>query len=318
VERLRRALASPRPFRFGALARLAHSREEWLGKARRAEALGYATFLVPDHFRDQVATSVGIMAAAAATTTIRVGSMVFDNDFRHPAVVAKDAATLDLLSGGRFELGLGAGWLLPDYAQTGISFDPGRVRVERLEEAVRIITRYLEGGPVTAKGKYYAVSELEGLPRPVQRPRPPLLIGGGGPTILALAAREADIVGLVPRTHADGSGLDLTDTTPEAVDAKVAAVRSAAGARVDRLELNALVQRVIVADDPGPGLAEVAQQWKLEPGALRESPFVLAGGVDAIVDALEARRARYGISYVTIFEQFMDAFAPVVRRLSGR
>ncbi len=126
-----------RPFRFGLLARVAHSREEWLGKARRAEALGYATFVVPDHFRDQVATSVGIMAAASATTTIRVGSMVFDNDFRHPAVVAKDAATLDLLSGGRFELGLGAGWLLPDYAQTGISFDPGRVRVERLEEAVR-------------------------------------------------------------------------------------------------------------------------------------------------------------------------------------
>jgi probable F420-dependent oxidoreductase len=307
-----------RPFRFGLLARTAASRDEWLGKARRAEALGYAIFLVPDHFRDQVATSVGIMAAAAATTTIRVGSMVFDNDFRHPAVVAKDAATLDLLSGGRFELGLGAGWLLPDYAQTGISFEAGRVRVERLEEAVRIITRYLEGGPVTAKGKYYAVSELEGLPRPVQRPRPPLLIGGGRPRILALAAREADIVGIAPRTHADGSGLDVTDTTPQALDAKVANIRAAAGARFAGLELNLLVQRVIVADDPGPGLSEVAQQWKLDPVALRESPFVLAGPVDAVVDALEARRARYGISYVVVFQQFMDAFAPVVARLSGR
>jgi probable F420-dependent oxidoreductase len=307
-----------RPFRFGVLARVAHSRDDWLEKARRAEALGYATFVVPDHFRDQVATSVGLMAAAAATTTLRVGSMVYDNDFRHPAVVAKDAATLDLLSGGRFELGLGAGWLLGDYAQTGIPFDAGRVRVERLEEAVRIITAYLEGGSVTAKGTHYAVTALEGLPRPVQRPRPPLLIGGGGPRILALAAREADIVGIVPRTHADGSGLDTADTSPAALDAKVATIRAAAGARMARLELNALVQRVLVADDPSAALGEVAQQWKLTPVQARESPFVLAGPVDAIVDALEARRARYGVSYITVFEQYLDAFAPVVRRLSGR
>jgi probable F420-dependent oxidoreductase len=307
-----------KPFRFGVLARVAHSRDEWLGKARRAEGLGYATFLVPDHFRDQVATSVGLMAAAAATSAIRIGSMVYDNDFRHPAVVAKDAATLDLLSGGRFELGLGAGWLLPDYAQTGIAFDPGRVRVERLEEAVRIITGYLEGGAVTFKGRHYAVTELEGLPRPVQRPRPPLLIGGGGPKILALAARAADIVGIVPRTHADGSGLDTADTGPAALDAKVATIRAAAGARLEGLELNVLVQRAFVADDPGPALAEVAQQWRLTPAQVGESPFVLAGSVDAIVDVLEVRRARYGISYVAVFEQFMDDFAPVVRRLAGR
>lgn len=307
-----------RPFRFGALARVAHSREEWRGKARRAEELGYATFLVPDHFREQVAPTVALMAAADATTTIRVGSMVFDNDFRHPAVVAKDAATLDLLSDGRFELGVGAGWLLSDYAQTGIPFDLGGVRVERLEEAVHIITRYLEGGPVTAKGKHYAVSELQGLPRPVQRPRPPLLIGGGGPRILALAAREADIVGIVPRTHADGSGLDTTDTSPAALDGKIATIRAAAGARFAGLELNALVQRVVVADDPSPALAEIAQEWKLDPSQVRESPFVLAGPADAIEDALEARRARYGISYVAVFERFVEAFAPIVRRLSGR
>lgn len=307
-----------RPFRFGVLARVAHSREEWLEKARRAEALGYAIFLVPDHFRDQVATSVGIMAAAAATTTIRVGSMVYDNDFRHPAVVAKDAATLDLLTGGRFELGLGAGWLLPDYAQTGIPFDAGRVRVERLEEAARIITAYLEGGPVTVKGKHYAVTALEGLPRPVQRPRPPLLIGGGGPRILALAAREADIVGIVPRTHADGSGLDTADTSPAALDAKVATIRAAAGPRMSRLELNVLVQRALVGDDTSAAIGEVATQWKLTSAQARESPFVLAGAVDAIVDALEARRGRYGISYVTVFEQYLDTFAPVVKRLAGR
>ena len=162
------------------------------------------------------------------------------------------------------------------------------------------------------------MTALEGLPRPVQRPRPPLLIGGGGPRILALAAREADIVGIVPRTYADGSGLDTADTSPAALDAKVATIRAAAGPRIARLELNAVVQRVFVADDPSAAIAEVAQQWRLTPAQTRESPFVLAGPVDAIVDALEARRARYGISYVTVFEQYLDAFAPVVGRLSGR
>jgi probable F420-dependent oxidoreductase len=303
-----------RPFRFGLVARGAPSREEWRDKARRAEALGYATFLVPDHFRDQIATSVGLMAAADATATLRIGSMVYDNDFRHPAVVAKDAATLDLLSGGRFELGLGAGWLLPDYAQTGIPFEPGRVRVERLAEAVRIITAYLEGGPVTFKGTHYAVNALEGLPRPVQRPRPPLLIGGGGPRLLALAAREADIVSLAPRARPDGGGLDVTDTTPAAVDAKIAAIRAAAGSRLAALELNLLVQRAGASAD----IAEIAQQWNMDPANVRDSPFVLVGPVEAVVDTLEARRARYGISYLAVFEQFMEPFAPVVQRLAGR
>lgn len=228
--------------------------------------------------------------------------------------MAKDAATLDLLSGGRFELGLGAGWLLPDYAQTGIPFEPGRVRVERLAEAVRIITAYLEGGPVTFKGTHYAVNALEGLPRPVQRPRPPLLIGGGGPRLLALAAREADIVSLAPRARPDGGGLDVTDTTPAAVDAKIAAIRAAAGSRLAALELNLLVQRAGASAD----IAEIAQQWNMDPANVRDSPFVLVGPVEAVVDTLEARRARYGISYLAVFEQFMEPFAPVVQRLAGR
>jgi probable F420-dependent oxidoreductase len=307
-----------RPFRFGALVRVGHSRDEWRGKARRAEDLGYATFLVPDHFRDQVAPAVAIMAAADATTAIRVGSLVFDNDFRHPAVVAKDAATLDVLTGGRFELGLGAGWMRADYEQTGLPFDPARVRVDRLEEAVRIVTGFFAGEAVTFKGEHYAVSELPGLPRPVQRPRPPLLIGGGGPRILSLAAREADIVGIAPRSLADGSGLDLADTRAGALDAKIAAIRAVAGARLTDLELNILVQRVAVGESADAAAAEFATQWKTTPAALRESPFVLIGSPSAVEDTLEARRARYGISYVVVFEQFMEAFAPVVRRLSGR
>jgi probable F420-dependent oxidoreductase len=307
-----------RPFRFGVVARAGHSRDEWRGKARRAEELGYATFVVPDHFRDQVAPAVAIMAAADATSAIRVGSLVFDNDFRHPAVVAKDAATLDVLTGGRFELGLGAGWMRADYEQTGLPFDPARVRVDRLEEAVRIVTGFFAGESVTFKGEHYAVSELPGLPRPVQRPRPPLLIGGGGPRILSLAAREADIVGIAPRSLADGSGLDLADTRAAAMEGKIAAIRATAGPRLADLELNILVQRVAVGDNVDAAAAEFAVQWKTTPAILRESPFVLIGAPGAVEDTLEARRARYGISYVVVFEQFMEAFAPVVRRLSGR
>lgn len=306
-----------RPFRFGVIVRMGHSRDDWRGKARRAEELGYATFVVPDHFRDQVAPAVAIMAAAEATTTIRVGSLVFDNDFRHPAVLAKDAATLDLLTGGRFELGIGAGWMRADYEQTGLPFDPGRVRVDRLEEALHIITGFFAGESVTFKGQHYAVTELPGLPRPVQRPRPPLLVGGGGPRILALAAREADIVGITPRSLA-GGGLDLADTGADAMEAKIAAIRAAAGPRLDELELNILVQRVAVGENVDAAAAEFAAQWTTTPEALWDSPFVLMGPPGAVEETLEARRARYGISYVVVFEQFMEAFAPIVRRLSGR
>jgi probable F420-dependent oxidoreductase len=306
-----------RPFRFGVVVRLGHSRDDWRAKARRAEELGYATFVVPDHFRDQVAPAVAIMAAADATTTIRVGSLVFDNDFRHPAVLAKDAATLDLLTDGRFELGIGAGWMRADYEQTGLAFDPGRVRVDRLEEALHIITGFFAGESVTFKGQHYAVTELPGLPRPVQRPRPPLLVGGGGPRILALAAREADIVGITPRSLA-GGGLDLADTRAAAMEAKIAAIRAAAGPRQADLELNILVQRVAVGESVDAAAAEFAAQWKTTPAALWDSPFVLMGAPSAVEDTLEARRARYGISYIVVFEQFMEAFAPVARRLSGR
>ena len=307
-----------RPFRFGLVARVGHSRGEWRAKARRAEDLGYQIFLVPDHFRDQVAPAVAIMAAAEATRAIRVGSLVFDNDFRHPAVLAKDAATLDMLTGGRFELGVGAGWMRSDYEQTGLPFDPAQVRIERLEEAVQILKGFFGAEQVTFKGRHYAVSELLALPRPVQQPRPPLLIGGGGPHILSLAAREADIVGIAPRTQADGSGIDVASLSPAALDDKIAAIRAAAGPRLADLELNILVQRVAVGETVDAAVADFAVQWAVAPAALRESPFALIGAPGAIEDTLQDRRARYGISYIAIFEQFADAFAPIVQRLAGR
>src|SRR5207253_6767082 len=191
-------------------------REHWVQQARRAEELGYSTFLLPDHYVNDLATTPALAIAAEATNTLRVGSFVFDNDFRHPAAVAKEAATLDLLSDGRFELGIGAGWHGPEYQQTGIPFEPPGVRVGRLEEAVTIIKALFGEEPVNFSGKHYTINGLVGLPKPVQRPHPPILIAGGGKRVLSLAAREADIVGLHIKTYADGSGGDMTSTSADA------------------------------------------------------------------------------------------------------
>src|SRR5437016_11924644 len=191
--------------------------------------MGFSTLYLPDHFTEQPGPIAALMAAADATTKLRVGSLVFDNDYRHPIVLAKEAATLDLLSDGRFELGIGAGWHGPDYEQTGIPFDPPRVRVSRLEEAVTVIKRLFGEEPVNFSGKYYTINGLTGLPRPVQRPHPPIFIAGGGKRVLSLAAREADIVGLHVKTYADGSGGDVSSTSGDATLEKLEWVRQAAG-----------------------------------------------------------------------------------------
>jgi probable F420-dependent oxidoreductase len=184
-------MAEQRAFRFGVVAMQPRSRQEWAEHARKVEALGYATLLMADHFGDLLAPFPALVAAADVTTTLRLGTLVICNDFRHPAVLAQEAATLDLLSDGRVELGLGAGWLRAEYERTGILFEPGPVRVARLEESVRIVKGLLAGETVTFAGQHYTVTDLPGLPRPVQQPHPPLLVAGGGRRILTLAAREA-------------------------------------------------------------------------------------------------------------------------------
>src|SRR5712691_12906059 len=247
-----------RAFRFGVACAWGDSRHDWREKARKAEQLGYATFLVPDHLQDHFAPVPALLAAAEATTTIRIGSHVFANDFRHPVMLAKEAATLDLLSDGRFELGLGAGWLRAEYDQAGLAFAPPGVRVGRLEEAIRLIKQLLSGGHTTFTGTHYTVTDLPGLPspylsgllKPVQQPHPPILMGGGGPRLLALAAREADIVSIVLRSRTDGSGLDRTDFAAASMARKVRQVQAAAGERWTALELSTLLQRAVVTEDP--------------------------------------------------------------------
>ena len=306
-----------RPFRFGVTAPTPSAGTDWVERARRVEQLGYSILVVPDHFRDHLAPVPALTAAALATTRLRVGSLVFSNDFRHPAVLAKEAATIDVLSGGRFELGLGGGWLRAEYDQTGIPFEAPGTRVERLEEAVTIIKGLLAGERVTFAGRHYAIADLEGCPTPVQRPHPPIVIGGGGRRTLTLAAREASIVGLVPRARRDGSGLDLTDLSDAATREKLEWVRAAAGDRFDSIEIHALIQAVAVAEQRTVAADQLAARFKVARDVVLETPYVLVGTIEEICETLRERRERYGISYLTVFERDMEVFAPVVARRAG-
>ena len=301
-------------------SRTTGSRDEWTDKARKLEALGYSTLGVPDHLSDMIAPMPALAAAAAVTARLRVGTMVLNNDLRHPVLVAREAATLDLLSRGRFELGLGAGHMKSEYDQAGLRFDAGATRVERLAEAVVVIKRLLSGEEVTFAGRHYSVTGHTIHPRPVQRPHPPILIGGNGRRLLTLAAQEADIVALTGITfRSGGTQPDVSAFRAAAVDERLRLIRDAAGARWDGLELNALVQRVVVTDDRRGAASELAARWpSLSADDLLESPHVLLGSVDQLVDDLQRRRERWSISYYTTFEAYGDAFAPVVARLTGR
>ncbi|MDP9365666.1 MAG: TIGR03621 family F420-dependent LLM class oxidoreductase [Chloroflexota bacterium] len=315
-----------RPFRFGVIGERVGDGTALIETAGAAEAAGYATFLLRDDlvaapFGPQPAPLAALATVAAATTTLRIGTMVLANDFRHPAVLAKEAATLDLLSGGRFELGIGAGWLREEYARAGIPFDPVGVRIDRLEESLRVLKGLLGGGAFSFSGLHYAVDGLENFPAPVQRPRPPLLVGGGGKRMLGIAAREADVVGVMGSSVASGTlASDPAALGPERIAEKVGWVREAAGERFAEIELS-LVASVAVAAHR----RQAAERFAAERGwggvgadEVLAMPTVLVGPVDAIVEDLEARRERYGFSYVAVEDAELAAFAPVVARLAGR
>src|SRR5512132_203047 len=253
-----------RPFRFGVIGETITSRERLLDTAHRAEALGYSTLLLRDHFvaepfGDQLAPLVSLMAVAGATRTLRVGSLVLNNDYRHPVMLAKEAATLDLLSGGRFELGIGAGWLRDEYERAGIPFDPPGVRVARLEESIRLLKALLSSSsPVRFEGEHYSVNGIETFPRPVQRPRPPIMIGAGSRRMLGIAGREADIVGILPKALPNGTiSAELSERSPEALAQKIDWIRDAAGDRFPGLELSMMVS-VVLADDDRAAAERVA------------------------------------------------------------
>lgn len=311
-------MAHDRKFRFGVQFVNAGSAEEWRRKVRQAEDMGYATVCLSDHFLDQLAPVPGLMAAADATTRVRIGACMLDNDFRHPVVLAKEIATMDVLSGGRIELGIGAGWLKTDYEQSGIPYDGAGLRIEKLAEALAVMKGLFAEGTCTFAGKHYQV-KLDGLPKPLQRPHPPLFIGGGGRRMLRLAAREADIVGINFNLGAGEYGPGLGgDATPQVTDQKVAWVREAAGERYPELELQVLVFVPVVTPAREQVAAAVGPHFGAAADVVLKMPYALIGTVDQIVAQIEERREMYDISYITIAESSMHAFAPIVERLAGR
>ena len=291
----------------------------WADQARRVEDLGYSSLLMPDHFGDQLAPTPALAAAAAATSTLRLGSLVFGNDYRHPVVLAKEAATLDVLSEGRFELSLGAGWMRTDYEEAGIVYDTPKVRVERFEEATQVIQGLLRtDGPFTFEGGYYQVHDHSLLPRPVQHPGPPLIIGGGGKRVLSFAARHADIVSInVNLRQGTGGPETAPNASPERTSEKVAWVKEAAGERFDDLELNALIGFVMITDDAAEVASAMAPHFGISPDDALHIPLALLGTTDEMIEELQWRREEYGISYWSIESDSWEALGPVVSKLSG-
>ncbi len=310
---------APRQFRFGVQAAGPADRRGWADLARKVEDLGYSTLTVADHLDDQLAPMPALVAGADATTTLRLGTMVLGNDYRHPVVAAKEAATVDLLSKGRLELGLGAGWMRSDYDEAGIALDPPGRRVDRLAEAVAVVKGLLGSDePLSFTGDHYRIDGLVGTPRPVQRPHPPLVIGGGGRRVLSLAAQEADIVGVNVNLRAgvidERAGPDGTEA---ATTEKIGWVREAAGDRLDALELQVRVHVAAVTDDAATMAEAVGPTLGISPEAALASPHAVVGTVEEIVELLQARRERWGISYIGLSADALDAFAPVLARLAG-
>lgn len=308
-----------RPFRFGVQLNAAAGERSWADTARRIEELGYAVVTMPDHFDRQLAPMPALQAALDATTTLRAGALVFDNDYKHPAVLAKELATMDVLSDGRVEIGLGAGWMRSDYEQLGIPYDRAGVRIDRFVEGLAVIRGAMGNGPFDFDGEHYTINGYDGFPKPVQAPCPPVLIGGGGRRVLTIAAQHADIVGVNGTMHAGVVGPEAIATmTAEAVAEKVDVVAAAAGDRIDHIEMNIRAFFVSVTDDRDGQLDAIAGMIGVDRSMVAESPFALIGSPSKIIEDLLERRRRYGFSYVIVGGGDIDSFAPVVAELNGR
>jgi probable F420-dependent oxidoreductase len=315
-----------RPFRFGVLCEKMGTREDWFAKVQRVEELGYATLLLRDHFvpgsfGHQFAPISALMAAAMVTQRLRVGSMVFDNDYRHPVLLGKEVATLDVLSGGRFEFGLGAGWMGKEYEQAGLSFDPPGTRVDRLQETIRIFKGLFADEPLTFHGKHYTITELDSFPKPLQKPHPPILLGAGGRRMLALAACEADIVGILagPLNAGEPTVNDPAAYSAVSLAQKITWLRESAGERFPQLELSVIATPVFTTDR-SLGARQVAQRrgWSdVSVEEILQMPTIFIGTVEQIAEQMLDVRDRFGISYFMTFDHLMEACAPLVKQLAG-
>jgi len=304
-------------FRFGVQVSSASSGAAWSTLARRAESLGYDVLVMPDHLDHQLSPLAALGAAAAVTSRIRLCTFVFANDYRHPLVLAREAATLDLLSEGRFELGLGAGWMKSDYRAMGLAYEPASARVDRLEEAIPIFKALLSGETVTHHGETFTLERATSGVPVTQTPRPPLAIGGGRPRMLRLAAREADIVGITTGFSRRGWPL-ISQGTESALADQVTLVREAAGERLEGIELNLWIASAGIAGAGNSIAGSVAAAAIGAAGAVYGSPYVLYGTLGSLRDLLLRRRDKLGISYYTLPARSMETIAPLVEALSGR
>ena len=274
---------------------------------------------MPDHFTDQLAPVPALMSVADATTKLRVGALVWDNDYKHPVVLAKELATMDLLSDGRLELGIGAGWMISDYEQSGIPYDRAGLRIERMIEGIDVMRGCFAEGAFSYAGKHYTITNYDGSPKPVQAPCPPILIGGGGKRVLTYAAQVADIIGINATMSAGAVGPEAISTmTAQAVDEKVEIVRAAVGTRLNHVEMNIRAFLVNITDDAAGAISRLAAGMGVEESMVAETPFALMGPPSKLIEDLIARRERWGFSYVIVGGEDVEKFAPVVAALSGK
>lgn len=306
-----------KPFRFAVQLSKSSSPEGWRDLARSVENLGYSTLFIPDHFDDQYGPLVALTVAAEATSRLRVGSLVFGNDYRHPIVLAKEIATLAVMSQDRVEFGLGAGWMSSDYRSSGIPEDRPGVRVSRMEEALAIYKSLWSEGRATFAGEHFHVTDSVSTPALTQRP--PIIIGGGSPRVLGIAAREADIVGVNPNLAAGYIGREVIESTQaEYFDERIQWIKDAAGDRFTDLELQILTFFVTITDDRQSAIDGLAGMMDVTSEQIAETPVALIGSIDEIIATLQYRRERFGFNYIVVHEAEMVAFAPVVAALTGR
>jgi probable F420-dependent oxidoreductase len=325
-------MTATRPFRFGVQSYTATSADHWRTQARHAEELGFSAFHLADHVIgpgpalaamnhpvQDVAAIPAMAVAAEATSTIRIGCRVLCVDYRNPVMLAKELATLDFFSGGRLDIGLGAGWLAGEYAAMGIGFDRAGVRLDRLEDTIALLRASFADGELDMDTPHVHAVGFEAVPKPVQRPMPPLMIGGGARRVLGIAGREADIVSLNFDNSSGKIGpAGVGSSTAEITAEKIGWIKAGAGERFADLEIEIGAYFTVVTDQRDATLEKMAPMLGLTPEQFGEHPHALVGSVDAICDQLEARREQYGISYVTFGSTAVDAVAPIVERLSGR
>lgn len=294
-----------RPLRFGLHTALARG-SDFAAFAAAVENAGFDVLTIPDHVAPTLSPFAGAAAASTATSRIHTGTLVLNNDLRHPVEVARETATVAAISGGRFELGLGAGHMKSEYDAVGLRFDSGGTRVDRLIEAVEVIRPLLAGTPVEVDGTHYQVHAAAGELVAAPGARVPLLIGGNGTRVLQLAGRVADIAGLAGFSHNhDATEVRLTHFDPAGLDNRIGVIRDAAGDRFDGIELNALIQFVVHTDDRENAAAELATKMPgLTPETVLQSPFVLIGTHRQMADSLVERQRRHGVSYWTVIDEF--------------